>query len=379
MDELASVRRTYRPEHTLALQIGGVPIAVDADAPRVAARVRDYFAPYLTAAVPHGAAAVHLVMGEPVYDAERLRDVPRRLREQGVKEAFYDAGGVRIVVKRRTGVTMYVAGPDHYVAGDLIRNFNQVVNLVMTVYAKAMLRAGYVMLHASAILGAGGGVAFASASGLGKSTIALALVERHQHLVTNDRLFVRLMPDGGAAAADAAVRPAPDGAVRPAPDGVEMVGVPKKPRVNPGTLLKIPSLAPLVTDEERAQYGTMPPEELWAVEQKHDVDVDALYGPGTTRLSGPLRAIFLLRWSPLDRGWNVRTLPVEERGPALEPLLKTAGVYDVSPPPAAEQQRALRAVAGALAVYDVRGWADVDRLADLVLERSLSRRRVGNF
>jgi hypothetical protein len=33
----------------------------------------------------------------------------------------------------------------------------------------------------------------------------------------------------------------------------------------------------------------------------------------------------------------------------------------------------LKDVAGAVAVYDVRGRADVDRLADLVLERALSR------
>jgi HprK-related kinase B len=363
MDELASVRRAYRPEHALGLQIGDVPIAVYTHAPRLAARMRDYFAPYVARSVPSGAAAVHLIMGNPVYEADRLRDVPRRLREQGVKEAFYDTDGVRVVVKRRTGVTIYVSGADHYAAGDLIRNFNQAVNLVMTVYAKAMLRAGYVMLHASAILGpGGGGVAFASASGFGKSTVALALVERHQHLVTNDRLFVRAEPPA-----------------RSGPTIVEMVGVPKKPRVNPGTLLRLPRLAGLVTDEERARYGAMSPEALWALEQKHTVDVDALYGPGTTRLAGRLRAIFLLRWSPLDGGWNVRTLPEAERMAALEPLLKTAGVYDVTPPPPAEQQRALGAVADAVAVYEVRGRADVDRLADLVLERSLSRPRAGNF
>jgi HprK-related kinase B len=351
MDELASVRRTYRPDHALGLMIGGVPIALYTNAPRIAERLGDYFAPYATAQVPDNAPAVHLIQGEPVFDPARLRDVPRRLREQGVKEAFYDAAGFRVVVKRRTGVTIYIAEPGHYVAGDLVRNFNQAVNLVMTVYAKEMLRRGYIMLHASAIVGAFDGVAFASASGFGKSTVALALVERHQHLVTNDRLFVR-STDAGT---------------------VEMAGVPKKPRVNPGTLLRIQSLSPLVTEEERTRYTAMPPETLWALESKHDVDVDALYGPGTTRLSGVLRAIFLLRWSPLDRGWNVRTLPQGDRAQALEPLLKTAGVYDPAPPQAAKQQQLLRGIADAVAVYDVRGRADVDRLADLVLERALSK------
>lgn len=352
MDELASVRRTYRPDRALGLLIGGVPVAVHTNAPRIAERLGDYFSPYAAPSVPGGAPTVHLVQGDPIVEAAKLRDVPRRLREQGVKEAYYDgAAGVRVIVKRRTGVTIYVAEPDHYVVGDLVRNFNQAVNIVMSVYAKAMLRRGYVMLHASAIVGASDGVAFASASGFGKSTVALALVERHQHLVTNDRLFLR-----------------------PADGAVEMVGVPKKPRVNPGTLVRLSSLSPLVSEEERARYAAMSPEALWKLEQKHDVDVDALYGPGTTRLSGRLRAIFLLRWSPLDRGWNVRTVPPADRAPALEPLLKTAGVYDQTPPPPAEQQGLLRAVAGAVDVYDVRGRADVDRLADLVLERALSSR-----
>jgi HprK-related kinase B len=353
MDELASVRRTYRPDRAFGLLIGGVPIAVDTDAPRIAERLREYFAPYAAPRTPSDPAmpVVHLIQGEPLFDAAKLRDVPRRLREQGVKEAFYDADGFRVVVKRRTGVTIYVAEPDHYVVGDLVRNFNQAVNIVMGVYAKAMSRRGYIMLHASAIVGDVDGVAFASASGFGKSTVALALVERHQHLVTNDRLFARASAAGL----------------------VEMVGVPKKPRVNPGTLLRLPSLSPLVTDEERARYAAMTPEDLWALESKHDVDVDVLYGPGTTRLSGNLRAIFLLRWSPLDRGWNVRTLPAQDRASALEPLLKTAGVYDLAPPPAAAQHELLRGIAQTVDVYDVRGRADVDRLADLVLERALSR------
>ncbi|HKX19681.1 MAG TPA: hypothetical protein VJT33_16895 [bacterium] len=53
-------------------------------------------------------------------------------------------------------------------------------------------------------------------------------------------------------------------------------------------------------------------------------------------------------------------------------MIPSAGVYDQTPPPPAEQQGLLRAVADTVAVYDVRGRADVDRLAGRVLERALS-------
>ncbi len=377
MNELTSVRHAYRPDRSFGVRIGDVALSLHTNVPTVSTRLREYFAPYLSAGMVPDAPAVHLVQGEPVYDAARLRDIPRRVHGQGVKEAFYDGAGVRVVVKRRTGLTIYIAEPDHFVVGDVAANFNQAVNTINTVFAKAMLRRGYIMLHASAVLGASGGVAFASPSGFGKSTVALMLVERRQRLVTNDRLFVR--PAGGRPTRRDGPARGDGSAADRGEDAVEMVGVPKRPRVNPGTLLRIKSLAPLMSDEERALYAPMTAEELWSVERKHDVDVDATYGPGTVRLRGLLRAVFLLRWSPTDRGWNVRTLALAERTAALGQMLKTAGVYDPTPPPAAERQLVLDGVARALSVYEVQGRADVARLADLVLEGPLSQPRAGNF
>ena len=343
MSELAAIRRTYPPDAQAAVRIVDVPIALHTNEPRLLASLRDYFGPYLTDRPASGARRVFVLQGEPLFDLARLRDVPRA-SGKGVKEAYYDTPDARIVMKRRTGVVIYVAEPDHYVVGDLVANFNQAVNAVMMVFAKDMLRRRFVMLHASAILGENGGIAFASPSGSGKSTMALALVEHHFQFVTNDRLFVRSVDGYGA----------------------EMVGVPKKPRVNPGTLFRIPRLAPLVTSEERSRYASLRAEELWTVEQKHDVDVDAIYGPGTVHLQGRLRAIFLLRWSPTSSGWNVRTLSGVERRSALAQLVKRVGVYNMVPHESGESHAAA-AVADAVSMYEVTGRADVSRLADLVL------------
>ncbi len=102
------------------------------------------------------------------------------------------------------------------------------------------------------------------------------------------------------------------------------------------------------------------------MEHKRDVDVDAIYGPGTFHLQGRLRSVFLLRWSLADTGWNVRTLGVAERRAALTQLVKRIGVYDPAPRPDDEQD-VVSAVAEAVTAYEVTGHADVSRLTDLVL------------
>ena len=343
MSELTAIRRTYPPDAQVGMRIVDVPLTLHTNEPRLLASLRDYFAPYLAERPAVDARRVYVMQGEPIYDAARLRDVSRAAGKS-VKEAFYDTADARIVVKRRTGVAIYVAEPDHYVVGDLVTNFNQAVNAVMMVFAKAMLQRSFVMLHASAVLGETGGIAFASPSGSGKSTMALALVEYHYQFVTNDRLFVRRV--NGLSA--------------------DMVGVPKRPRVNPGTLFRLPRLAALATIEERSRYASLRAEELWTVEQKHDVDVDAIYGPGTVHLQGRLNAIYLLHWSPVEQGWNVRSLGAAERRAALGQLVKRVTVYDVVSPQAGES-RAVNAIADAVSMYAVAGRADVGRLTDFVL------------
>ena len=355
MTELESVLQASRPETTFGLEIAGVALRVQTNAALLDTRLRSYFAPYVVAEPPDPAGRVSLFMGTPVYDAARLVDIPRRASAAGIKEAFYDAADARVILKRRTGVVIYVAEPEHYVVGDLDANFNQAVNAVAMVFAKAMVRRGFVMLHASAVLGETGGIAFASSSGSGKSTLALMLVDRHQHLVTNDRLFIRATPGG-----------------------TEMVGVPKRPRVNPGTLLHIPRLTALLTPDERRNYSPLTADQLWTLERKHDVDVDAIYGAGTVRLRGPLRVLFLLRWSQSGRGWSVQPASPDESAAALGQVVKAVGVYDITVPDQAARQAALLKAAEAISVYVVSGRTDVDRLVAFILERIAPPRAAGD-
>ena len=346
MTELDRIRAQYPPTDVLGLSVLGVHLRVHTNDARVAAGLGDYFAPYRSTDAAAGALPVFVIHGEPVYDPARMRDVPRG--ERSVKEATYDAADARIVLKRRTGVTIYIAEPEHYAVGDMTRDLHQAVNAISMVFTKAMLRRGYVMLHASAGLGEDGGIAFAAPSGTGKSTMALALLDDGYQFVTNDRLLVR--PAGGV---------------------VEMVGVPKIPRVSPGTLLRLPKLTSRLPQEARLRYERMAPEVLWAVEEKREVPVDAVYGPGTLRLAGRLRIVYVLQWKPGGTGWEVRPLEGEERTMALRRMSKGMGVYDPHPPAPGEPQRLLDAVGGTIPVHAVTGAVDIPGLRAFILDRSV--------
>ena len=350
MTELEELRRRYPPNDVLTLSFLGVTLNVHTNDGRVASGLARYFSSFRAPEPPREALPIFVLQGAPIYDPLRLQDVARRDAGRSVKEAFYDVPGGRIVVKRRTGIAIYVAEPEHYLVGDVLRNLNQAANIVSTVFAKAMLRRGYVMLHASAALGEEGGVAFAAQSGAGKSTMALALVEEGYRFVTNDRLLVR--PDHGR---------------------VEMVGLPRIPRVNPGTLLRLSRLTGLLPQEARRRYESLSPDALWSTEEKRDVEVDRIFGPGTFQLTGRLRIIYVLAWRPGEAGWEVRPLDPAARRGALRGMVKHVGVQDPHPPSPAAQEGILDAIAGGILAYEVTGQPDVSALRAFIIGSHRSR------
>jgi HprK-related kinase B len=344
MTEFDQVRYRYPATDVLTLSFPGVALSVYTNDPRVASGLARYFAPFRSEVPLRDTLPLFALQGAPSFDPDRLNDVIGRDPGRPIKEAFYDVVGGRIVVNRRTGVVVYIAEPAHAVIGDLVRHLHEAANAVSMVFAKAMLRRGYVMLHASAALGDEGGVAFAAQSGAGKSTMALALVEEGYRFVTNDRLLVRL--HNGQ---------------------VEMVGVPKIPRVNPGTLLRLPRLTSLLPQEDRRRYEHMSPDALWTAEEKRDVEVDQIFGPGTFRLTGRLRIAYILAWRLGEGGWGVRPLDPAARRTVLRRMIKRVGIQDLQPPLPAAQEESLDAIAGAIPISEVTGPPDVSALRAFIV------------
>lgn len=336
---LAAYRDRAAQTPPLVLSIAGVTVALHASEADIRQDSATYFRPLVADAAP--AFTIHAVQGSHDLASDRLVDVPVA-PGRSVKEAVCEDPEGRVIYKRRTGVGMVLRPDEAFILGDLRANLNQVHNLVGHVLARAFLQQGYCMLHASAVATAARGFAFGARSGGGKSTAALGLMERGARFVSNDRLFLRATPTG-----------------------VEMLGMPKWPRVNPGTLLRLPSLRSVLPAHEQATLEAMPPQDLWHLEQKHDVDVHHRFGETAYLFRPtPLHGLYLLDWSLQGSGLQVAELPDGTRLAELRPLVKGLGVYGNSPEIEASAEAALVAVAERLPLYSVRGFADALRLAE---------------
>ncbi len=322
---------------TLRLQFAGYRIDVETNSLRLAARLQSYFAAYLATTPGEANARLAAISGTPEYDASKMQVWARpSTRHRAPKESYYDECGVRRILKNRTGVLIELGLQGTSIIGALEEHANQVVNLIGTLFGLSLLDAGYVMVHASAVVGQHDGAArvFLGNSGSGKSSLALQLIERGGFdFLSNDRVLLR---------AERGV--------------VTAAGLPKKPRVNPGTLLASPSLSRLVPRPRRRIYEQLPREELWQLEEKTDVDVEHELG-ARWRLLAPLGRVYSLEWRPGGTGFEERQL---DGAGALRALLATAkdfGPYDMRPSER-DPRRQFRRIASIVPFAAIQGRAD---------------------
>ncbi|MBK8263017.1 MAG: HprK-related kinase B [Nannocystis sp.] len=256
-----------------------------------------------------------------------------------LKEAFIDLQDGRLVGKQRTGVALLMGEAHEIIAGPLAANIDQVINFINHRVMQRWAQRGACLAHAAAVARGARGLALAGRSGAGKSTLALHLLAADPQLafVSNDRLLLRQ-----------------------GPHGPELRGIPKHPRVNPGTVLHNPALAPLLDDQERARYHAMPIDQLWALEEKRDAVIDRLFGPGRFVLAAHTAALLLLNWRRGAGPARIRAIDLPGH-PELLPLLrKELGLFFwplTSPSSEAADAALLAALRGA-PVYLAEGGVD---------------------
>lgn len=289
--------------HELRLNVDGCVIDVATNDVALRDHLHRYFAELVTE--PGNPACDFSISA---VEAPRLRlaaDWAVKEPEPGkskIKEEWVDLPGGRVVRKRLTGMTFAFGEDLHLAYGPCRTHANQVVNFINNRYMQWRLRQGFLLAHASAVGREGHCLVLCGPSGAGKSTTALALVSEGMDFVTNDRLLMR-------------------GTDR----GVECYGIPKHPRVNPGTVLNNPLLVDMIDEPTRSRLLALPEAELRVLEDKYDVLIDRHMGPGRFRMHGNIEALIVFNWS--DGAPFARDADLGRRPELLSLITKSPGIF----------------------------------------------------
>lgn len=353
--------------HGAGWDFDGFRVWVESNEPALIAELADYFAgfrtidartPGVTPVTRITAIQIDPPHAPPDFGAgAEMTTGEYKPSVKGPKEAFLDLDDGRVVHKLRTGM-WFLFGSDHHLAiGPCTDNPNQVVNFVNNRMIQWSLHRGALLGHASAVAYRPGRdpaqpartVAIAGFSGMGKSTLALDMLnDRRLDFLSNDRVMIQ-----------------------PRRDGRQIVeGVPKHPRINPGTILHNAALGPVLTAEERRRFLALPTDDLWQLEHKFDGLIGRCFPGQAFLLAGEFVGLVLLNWRR-GAGPTVATrIDVDARRELLPALMKAPGVFyrpDVGEVASRDADRYVEFLAG-IDVVELSGGIDFDRGRSAALE-----------
>ena len=275
-----------------------------------------------------------------------------------IKEEYVDLPGGRLVRKKLTGMQFLFNRDTGIAIGACLANRYHVVNFINSRFLQHELVQGAILLHAAGVSRHGSGLAIAGFSGIGKSSLALHLVDRGLVFVSNDRLVVRREPGG-----------------------IRMTGLPQHPRINPGTILRLPRLYRLIPEDERRELGKLSESELWRLERKCNVDIFEIYGQERFNLCSTLCGLVLLNWRLGDTPFTVTRIDLRERRDLLSALVKEGGLFHIETPAKTTDRPPIDEylnILNGIPVFELNGGVDFTAAAEFCLslmsdtDRSLS-------
>lgn len=285
----------------------------------------------------------------------KFTDWAREPGKTGRKDAYFDVPGARLVHKVRTGMLFLQSSTTRIAAGPCLQNDNQLINFINSQYMDWLQHNGWLICHASGMEVNGHAVGMAGLSGGGKSTLMLNLMEDDSvNYITNDRLFIR----------------ANDNAVIAR-------GIPKLPRINPGTIVHNKRLHSLISQQRRDELLQLPKQELWHLEEKYDVHIEQVYGANRVTTEAALDAFVILNWQHNTAGKTaVTAVDINQRRELLAAVMKSPGPFYQhtdgnfhSDAAEFDEQSYLDALRG-VTIYEVTGKVDFDiagqRLAEIL-------------
>ncbi|EMI47437.1 HPr kinase [Rhodopirellula sp. SWK7] len=301
---------------SVVLQLDDYRIGIRSNSTALLDRLRAYFGHAVSADDGDGLdscdCTVYAIDAQPIDLDLSFTDWRRDPGKTGRKDAYFDliddgwCDG-RLVRKVRTGM-LFLQSEMHRIAhGPCVANDNQVINYINCQYMNRLQHRGAVICHASGIVIDNRAMAIAGFSGGGKSSLMLRMLESPgSAFLTNDRLFIESS----------------------GPLEVRAIGIPKLPRVNPGTIVSLPSLRPMLNQQQLQEFEAMPTADLWELEKKFDVDVADVYGDNRIAPQSTLTDSLILNWKRTsDCDCQIRKVNLRQRPELLNAVTKSPGPF----------------------------------------------------
>ncbi|HZL86537.1 MAG TPA: HprK-related kinase B [Candidatus Krumholzibacteria bacterium] len=352
----AAVRVRHPVRARRDFRFGGLSILVESNSPALIDTLQQYFHCFERDWKPadggeRNGIVVTALESEPAWFPLAYRDWPRDPGKLHLKERVADLAGGRVVHKVRTGMQFLVGGSMRLAIGPCLANANQIINFIVTQYIEHHLHRGWQLCHAASVNAGGRGLILAGFAGAGKSTLALHLVGRGLDFVSNDRVLVQAHSSGATA-----------------------VGVPKLPRINPGTAMNQSQLHGILPAARRLELAGLAADALWRLEEKYDVDVDAAFGPGFLAQWTRAAAFVVLAWRREDSSPpRLREASLADRPDLLAAIAKSPGPFHVGrggnlqAPVRPDSEGYLRHLAR-VPLFEITGGVDFARASDLCME-----------
>lgn len=349
--ELFNFRQSDFPE-AIQLQFDDRVYQVKSNSPQLLRALSDYFSGYQS---DDSGADITIYLHQNTVQSTGIpwQDWPREAGKTRQKEQYYDTEDGRWIHKMKTGMVLFQHLTAPLAVGPCEKHLSQTVNFIINQHINHLQHQGGLICHAACLQIAQQGIAIAAMSGGGKSTTMLKLLDLpDSKFISNDRLFI--FNDGHSATAK---------------------GVPKQPRVNPGTLLHNPKLIDILSPERQSELKSLAPQALWQLEEKYDVMVADIYGKAKLGHSAPLYHVVLLNWQPgSDASVNLKKISLDERSDLIKAIAKSPGSFyqdsagqflaSAQIPNDSRYQSALRPAQ----VWEVSGGADFDQLSKMLIE-----------
>lgn len=334
-------------KHRLEVTFDDVTVAVASNSRELIDKLGVYYRDFLGAT---GQTRVEVVAVEA--EAPQF-PLPYTLKEREpgktkIKEASVDLADGRVVRKVITGLVFLFGRGANYAVGPCLANDNQLVNFINNRFIELRLRRGALLFHAAGVAEKNAGLAIAGFAGAGKSTLALEIMRQGTDFISNDRVMVSREQTG-----------------------LLMTGLAKMPRVNPGTVLHNPSLAPVMNDADRKRFSALPAAELWDLEHKYDAFIDDCFGPGHFKLCCPMAGLVILRWKRDASPMTANLVTLRHRRDLMPAFMKDVGLfYEFEDPAEASKasQDAYLELLGDLPVLEIDGGVDFPLAAETCLD-----------